>query len=58
MTPQQKLWVLFGGLSVVCLVLLGSITLPNTATSPILTLIVLVAAGIAIHHDRQGRQHH
>ena len=58
MTPQQKLWVLFGGLSVVCLLLLGSISLPNGLTSPILTLIVLVAAGIAIHHDRQGRQHH
>lgn len=57
MTAQQRLWLVFGGLCAVSLVLLGSITVSSGATSPIVTLIVLVAVGIAAYQERQGRQH-
>lgn len=58
MTPQQRIWFVLGGLFVVSMLLLGSITLPGSTTSSFLTVIVAISVGIAIYYDRQGRQHH
>ena len=58
MTPEQRIWVVFGGLFVVSVALIGSIRLPSSALTPILMGLVLLGVGIALYVDRQGRRRH
>ncbi len=58
MSSQHQLWAVLGGLFVISVALIGSLTAPSAATKPAVTLLVLAGVGIAIHDDRQGRPHH
>lgn len=57
MNVEQRLWAVFGVLTMLSMALIGSIAAPSDGASPLLTLLLLLAVVVGIHLNRRGRQH-
>jgi len=56
MSAEQRLWAVFGVLTMISMALIGTIEAPSDGTSPLLTLLALVVVVVGIHLNRQGRR--